>query len=589
MTINNIRHLLKHLKAYKRDLGIVLLSIFGVSGALLALGYAVRKLVDNALRDNQLAAINHYVLLICLGIVIFGVSSFFRSYLINKVTEQIINKIRTDAYQGLLHLEIFHFEELKISEIISCLTADLELISKLIIDLLSSFIRNSVMLMGSIALMFVQSYKLSLIVTFIIPLWLLPLLKLSKYVRTLTAKSRQAQDLITADLEETFANIRTVYSFNQQNNKIAAFHKQTTLYLDISSKRLRVRCLFFSLAITLILFSITIVVWVGSSDIINSNISAGQLISFVYYSVIAGFSAGGLAELASEIHKPLIALARVYSLSGAATSLLSNTSSSSVKMTTPSFFRLASPLSLEFQNVDFSYPARPSFKVLDNISIKILSNKFIAIVGRSGSGKSTLIQLLLKFYCPNRGGVRINNQDISTLNTKELRKLFGYAAQEASIFSGTIRSNLAISNPDAKEEEINHIAKLTGIMDFASKFKDGIDSKVGEKGLRLSGGQKQRLAIARALLCRPEFLRLDEATSNLDSEGEQRLLIALRQLMQGKTIIVITHRLASVEKADEIFVIEKGKLEASGSHSELLQKSEIYRLLCAEQKYTASK
>ena len=580
MITNVVRKLLKYLRGYKLDFSIVMVALFCVSGSLLILGYAFRQLVDNGLKVNYLEAINQYILLICILIIIFGISSFFRSYFINNITEKIINQIRVNAYSNLLSLDVVYFEELKLGDIISRLTADLQLIAKLITDFLSSFIRNSIMLIGALILMFIQSGKLSLIVIIVVPLLLVPLLKLARYVRVLSRATGEMQSGIASTIEESFSNVRTIYAFNQQAHKILAFKSQTENYLQDASNRLKARSLFFALSMSIILFSITLVIWIGSTDIIKGTISSGQMISFIYYAVIAGLSSAGIAELFSELQRPILAAERVFWLITLknkiqhSPALVKHTNSEKLQNTS---------LVIKFNNVSFTYPSRADIKVLNDISIKITLGKFIGIVGRSGVGKSTIMQLLLKFYYPNEGTITINDQDILTWQAEEVRSLIAYVPQDPSIFSGTIKSNIAISRPDAEENEIISIAKNLGIMDFASKFKEGLNTEIGEKGIRLSGGQKQRIAIARALLYKPQFLLLDEATSNLDTESEQQILFTIRQLMKNKTIISIAHRISSIEQADVILVMDKGSIIASGTHTELSAKSPVYRALCEEQ------
>lgn len=578
MITNVVQKLLKYLRGYKLDFSIVIVALFCVSGSLLILGYAFRQLVDNGLKVNYLEAINQYILLICILIIIFGISSFFRSYFINNITEKIINQIRVNAYSNLLSLDVVYFEELKLGDIISRLTADLQLIAKLITDFLSSFIRNSIMLIGALILMFIQSGKLSLIVIIVVPLLLVPLLKLARYVRVLSRATSEMQSSIASTIEESFSNVRTIYAFNQQAYKILAFKSQTENYLKDASNRLKARSLFFALSMSIILFSITLVIWIGSTDIIKGTISSGQMISFIYYAVIAGVSSAGIAELFSELQRPILAAERVFWLITLKNKI--QHFPASIKYTNS---EKNTSLVIKFNNVSFNYPSRADIKVLNDISIKITLGKFIGIVGRSGVGKSTIMQLLLKFYYPNEGTITINDQDILTWQAEEVRSLIAYVPQDPSIFSGTIKSNIAISRPDAEENEIINIAKNLGIMDFASKFKEGLNTEIGEKGIRLSGGQKQRIAIARALLYKPQFLLLDEATSNLDTESEQQILFTIRQLMKNKTIISIAHRISSIEQADAILVMDKGSIIASGTHTELSAKSPVYRALCEEQ------
>jgi len=548
-----------------------MLSLLFVATSLLMMGRAFKQLVDCGLNVPRLQSINNSILFIVILIIIFGTASFFRSYFINNIAEKAVGKIKQDAYYSLIKRNIVDFEELKIGDIISRLTTDIELIAKLIVNFLSFFIRNLIMFIGAVALMFLQSPKLALITLVTIPLLLLPLMKFSKYVRTLSRHALQAQASISSTLEESFVNIRTIQAFNQQENKIADFNKQITLYLVQASARLKIRSLFFAIAISAILFSIITVIWVGSTDIASGNLSPGQMISFIYFAVIAGFSSGGIFELFSEIHTPLAAVERVFALIDKKNECRENEDD---------FREGKSSIAIEFQDVYFSYPSRLDVSVLNNLSFTIQYGKFIGIVGRSGVGKSTIMQILLKFYCNIKGIVKVKDQDILKINTGRLRNIIAYVSQEAGIFSGSIKTNIAFSNPNASEKQIAEVAVITGITEFASQFKEGLNTEIGERGVRLSGGQKQRIAIARALLYQPTILLLDEAMSALDSESEQKLLNAIKQLMRGKTILSIAHRISSIEQTDKILVIDNGALVSKGSHKELLESCEVYRGIC---------
>nr|WP_253308060.1 ABC transporter transmembrane domain-containing protein [Rickettsia endosymbiont of Ceutorhynchus assimilis] len=583
MDIKLLYRLIKYLGFYKKDLIIVMASLLSVSISLLLMGGVFRELVDNGLTENYQTSINKSILFICLLIVILSISSFFRSYYINNVAEKVVTQIRKESYNNLINYEIAGFEELKIGEIISRLTGDIDLIAKLIVNFLSFFIRNFVMLIGGIALMFFESYKLTGIVIITIPLLLIPLIKFGKHVKALSKKALNAQAEIVSNIEESFTNIRAIHAFNQQTNKISDFDKQVVLYLKHSASRLKIRALFFAVSIAVILTSITLVIWIGSMDIVAGNLSAGSMVSFIYYAIIAGISSGGIFELLSEMHLPLTALERVLTLTDSydKTALCHSREGGYPDVNVEG--KKEGEITLEFKNINFAYPSRPNLKIINNISFKISEGKFIGIAGRSGCGKTTLMQLLLKFYFPSSGLITIADQDIAFINSSAVRNLIAYVPQEASIFSGTIRSNIIFAKPDATDEEIAKVTEITGITEFAAKIHDGINTKIGEKGIRLSGGQKQRIALARALLHNPQILLLDEAMSALDTMSEQKLLSSIKQLMKGKIILSIAHRISGIEHADNILVIDKGQLVAEGSHDDLLLNSEIYRLICREQ------
>ncbi|HJD55424.1 MAG TPA: ATP-binding cassette domain-containing protein [Rickettsia endosymbiont of Pyrocoelia pectoralis] len=573
MDIKLLCRLAKYLSFYKKDLLIVMISLLSVSASLLLIGSIFRNLVDNGLSRNLISSVDKSILYICVLVIILSIASFFRSYFINNVAEKVASRIKKEAYSNLINYEIAEFEEIKIGDIISCLTHDIDQIAKLIVNILSFFIRNSVMLIGGIFLMFFESFKLASIVIITIPLLLFPIIKFGKHVKALSKKSLEAKSLLASDIDESFYNIKAIYAFNNQANRITNFNNYLQDYLNSSAARLKIRALFFAFSMALIFLSVTLVIWIGASDIVKGNLSAGQIISFIYYAIIAGFSSGGIFELLSEIHLPLAALERIFTI----------TDKSPIAHDNYLAIKPSSSISLEFRDLSFTYHSRPNLKILNKLSFKIDREAFVGIVGRSGSGKSTLMQLLLRFYNQESGQIFINNQDIAFLDPFEIRKLIAYVPQEASIFSGTIKSNIIFGNTEISEKEIEQIAKITGIDEFASKLPQGINTEIGEKGVRLSGGQKQRIALARAILRKPDILLLDEAMSAIDSESEQQLLESIKEIMRGKIIISIAHRISSIESADNILIIDKSELVAEGSHNNLLKNSEIYRTLCREQ------
>ncbi|WP_347939378.1 ABC transporter ATP-binding protein [Rickettsia oklahomensis] len=573
MGIKLLYRLVKYLRFYTKDLIIVMISLLSVSASLLLIGNIFRNLVDKGLSKDHILSVDKSILYICLLIIILSIASFFRSYFINNVAEKTVNQMRKEAYSNLIHYKIEEFEELKIGDIISRLTNDIDQISTLIVNFLSFFIRNSVMLIGGVILMFFESFKLAFIVIITIPILLIPLIKFGKHVKALSKKALESKSLLASDIDETFNNIRAIYAFNNQTNKIADFDTKLQNYLTYCKARLKIRALFFAIAIAVIFLSITLVIWIGASDIVKGHLSPGQIISFIYYAIIAGVSCGGIFELLSEMHLPITALERIMTIINKKPTKLKN------------YLELnnSDSVSIEFKNVDFTYHSRPNLRIINNMSFKINANKFVGIVGRSGVGKSTIIHLLLHFYWPKSGTILINNQDISYLDPIEIRKFIAYVPQEPCVFSGTIKSNIIFGNMEASDDEINEVIKITGIEDFATKLHNGINAKIGEKGVRLSGGQKQRIAIARALLRMPHILLLDEAMSALDTISEQKLLNAIKKIMNGKIIISVAHRISSIESADRILVIDKGSMIASGTHDNLLQNSEIYRNICREQ------
>lgn len=573
MIDNNLKYLARYVTQHVKSLIIVLVALLSVAASLLAIGFVFRKLVDYGFGGDQISEIHASVYLISLLIGIFSIGSFFRSYFINVIAVKVISELKSATYSNLLKAGLIQFEDLKIGDILSRLGSDIEAIGSLIINFLSFFIRNSIMLCGAIILMFIQSPKLSLLVLVSIPVLLFPLLKLSKHIRKLSREVLAEQASLAANIEESFTGIRTLYAYNRQEFTAVQFDNRIKSYIKHASIRLKLRSLFFALAIAVIAGSITVVIWIGSIDILEGSMSSGQMISFIYYAIIVGMSAGGIAELFSELQGPLAALDRVFELKNLDHVIKPEHASRLI----------GNNYTIKFDKVVFAYPSRPDISVLDNISFEIQQGKFTGIVGRSGSGKSTLMQLLLKFYDNQSGRISIGENDIKTLQDEIIRSKIAYVEQHPTIFSGTIRSNIAFSKSQASDKEVERVVNICGISDFAKNLKQGLDTEIGEKGVRVSGGQKQRIAIARALLYNPEILLLDEATSALDNDSEKKILQNVRVFMKGRSIISIAHRISSIENADEILVINRGILASRGNHRELLRNSKIYNILYKEQ------
>ncbi|MFK7973257.1 MAG: ABC transporter ATP-binding protein [Rickettsiaceae bacterium] len=570
---NNIKTLIKYLSNHTGQLVVVFLSLFSVAFAILSIGYVFKNLIDSGLRVGEISMINHSIYLICGLIGIFAVGSFCRSYFINIIALKITAQIKSDTYSNLMNLDVKFFEETKIGDIIARLGNDVEMIGSLIINFLSFFIRNFIMFIGAVTLMFLYSSKLSIIVLVTIPILLLPLLKLSKRVRQLSRQVLNRQGQFAASIEENFTGIRTVHAYNQQIYQAAKFNQQIKQYVEQASRRFKLRSLFFALAISMIAGTITLVIWIGSIDILKGRTTAGEMISFIYYAIMVGMSAGGIAELFSELQGPLAALDRVIELRDIKTPA----------QATQHYERLNLRGDIIYDKVSFAYPARLDNIVLNNISLTIKSGKITGIVGKSGSGKSTLFQLLLKFYHYQSGNIFIDSQDISLLPADLVRSKIAYVEQDPTIFSGSIRSNIAFAKPESSNDAIEKIAQICGITNFANDLARGLDTDIGERGIRMSGGQRQRIAIARALIYNPEILLLDEATSALDNNSENELLNNIKHYLQGKTIISIAHRISAIEQADEIFVVNQGNIVGHGTHSQLLKDCTIYSALYKEQ------
>lgn len=560
---------------YRYRIITVLTSLILVSCSLFYLGHLVRTFIDQALLITDNNNINNLVLQIAGTILLFGIASFMRSYTINSISESIMLDVRHNLFEHLLKLKIHIFTELKSTDVHTRLSSDIEAIGKIVTLLFSFVVRNAILFTGSIILMFLQSTKLTCIVVAMLIIIALPISKIGRYIRHLS-KSTQSELLkLHSTILESYKNIRLIYAFNQQSSQLQRFYIQQQSYLNSVNHKLRLRSLFFSISIVMILGSMVCIIWIGSNDMIAYKLSSGRLTSFLYYTIIAATSLSGIAESLAELPKHTSAAERALGL------LEINELDASSYSKFNDIDR--NDTLIKFTNVKFAYPARPTVDVLKGLNLGINPQQFTAIVGKSGSGKSTILQLLLRFFDVTGGYITIGNMNILDVNLKALRNNFIYISQDSYMFSDTIRSNILFSNPQATEQDLLQAIKIAMVDEFLEKMPDGIESCIGENGVMMSGGQRQRIALARGLITNADTIMLDEATSAVDSSTENTILSNIISMKPKKTVIVITHRISAVEKADNIIVLNDGTVTDHGTHTRLLKTCATYQQLALEE------
>ncbi|MCE2926643.1 MAG: ATP-binding cassette domain-containing protein [Rickettsiales bacterium] len=571
--IADLLPILSYLLPYKWQVMGASIAVLFTSSAVLGLGWGLKYLVDEGLSKGNSGLLDRAFLLLIGVTLLLAVASYIRFYLVSWIGERVVADIRRDVYRTLLAMPIGFFEKTRTGELLSRLTTDTTLLQTVIGSSVSVAARNIITMTGAIILLLFTSAKLTGYMFLMLPLVVAPIIIMGKRVRFYGRESQERIAEISAHAEESLYGIRTVQAFSLEPHEGKRFERHLQSALKMASLRIRTRALLTALVIMLIFGAIVTVLWFGGKDVLAGRISAGDLSAFVFYSVIVAGAVGAISEVITDLQRAAGAADRLRELllAGGATALTQTGSDSAFVMPTGGI--------VVFDDVTFTYPARPEKPALEHFSLAVKSGQMIALVGPSGAGKTTLFNLLLRFYEPDSGAIRINGQDIHELTLEELRGMIGIVPQDATIFSGSARSNILMGKMDATEEELMQAVRSASALEFLEKLPEGLDTHLGEKGVQLSGGQRQRIAIARAILRNPRILLLDEATSALDSENEHHIQQALEQVMWGRTTFVIAHRLSTITRADQIVLLDEGRIAAIGTHAELLNRSPLYARL----------
>lgn len=547
-----------------------------IAGAMvLAVGQGLRLLIDQGFAAQSPAALDRLLLGTAGIIALLAAASALRFYWITWIGERVAADLRRDVFNRLLLLEPDFYTRNGVGEIQSRMTTDTALLQTVLSSTFSMALRNTLMLIGALVLLLLTSPSLSALVVLGIPLVLLPMLVYGRRVRHL---SRLSQDRI-ADVGsyagEALGGIETVQAFNHEPIERRVFSARVERAFATAVQRIRQRAGLNAVVLLLAFSGVAFILWRGGHAVLSGQMSAGELSAFVFYAVLAAGAVGVLSEVAGEVFRASGAAERLFELLD----------------TQPQICAPAQPMPLthpargevSIESLTFAYPSRAESPALDDVSLVLQAGETLALVGPSGAGKTTLMELILRFADPRSGVIRLDGIDIRQLDPSALRGCMALVAQTPVLFTGSVRDNIRFGWPEASERALQEAAEMANCSGFVRALPDGLDTSIGPGGVQLSGGQRQRIAIARAILRNPTVLLLDEATSSLDAESERQVQVALSRLMQGRTSLVIAHRLATVRDADRIAVLDQGQLLATGTHSDLLQREPLYAHLAALQ------
>jgi ATP-binding cassette subfamily B protein len=568
--IGALRGLLPFLLQYRLLVGASVVALVFTAVVSLVLPVAVRRVVDG-FQTGTAELLDYYFVaaLAIAGLLAAGTAT--RYYLVTRLGERVVADLRKSVYGRMICMSPAFYEKTMTGEVLSRITTDTTLILSVIGSSVSWFLRNVLLFFGGLLMMFLTSTKLTLMVLLIVPLLVVPIIALGRRVRQL---SRDNQDWIarsSGKASETLLSVQTVQAFSHEALSRASFDAITESSFLSAKARIAVRAVLTAIVIFMVFTGIVGVLWVGARDVRADMMTIGELVQFVIYAAIMAGSTAALSEIWGELQRAAGATERLMDLLGSVDTVKDPANPQPVPA--PGRGEIA------FEDVVFHYPTRPDQAALNGVSFRIAPGETVALVGPSGAGKTTILQMLLRFYDPASGTVRLDGADLRAMRRDDFRRRIALVPQEPVIFAESAMENIRFGRPEASDDEVIAAARAAAAHEFISELPAGYDSQLGERGVMLSGGQKQRVAIARAILRQAPVLLLDEATSSLDAESEHAVQHAVEALAEDRTTLIVAHRLATVKKADRILVFDRGRIVAEGTHDSLVAEGGLYARL----------
>lgn len=560
-----------YLRPYRGRVVLALLSLLVAAGTVLAFGACLRALIDRGFAQGRPDVLNYALASLLVVALVLAIASGARFYLVSWLGERVVGNLRKDLFAHVLRLGPAWFEIKRSGDVMSRITADAQLIEQVIGSSASVALRNTLMCVGGIAMLVITNPKLALLVLAVVPVVVAPIVIFGRKVRALSREAQARIADLVAEGGETLDAVRTVQAFAQEERATESFGRTTELAFAASVRRNSRRAAMTILVIFIVFSAVGFLLWMGGQDVIAGEITAGDLSAFVFYAVLVASSGGAISETIGDLQRASGAAERLAELRAEQPVIAEP--AAPVALPTPAQGAIA------FDEVSFRYPTRPDSLALDRFDLRVAPGETVAIVGPSGAGKTTVFNLLLRFYDPEAGRIRVDGVDVASVRLADLRRTIAIVPQEPVLFTASVADNIRYGRPDASDAEVRAAAEAASALSFIEALPQGFATDLGTRGLRLSGGQRQRLAVARALLCDPAILLLDEATSALDAESEQAVQQALDRLMHQRTTLVIAHRLATVQKADRIVVVDEGRVVDVGRHADLVRRGGLYARL----------